>query len=237
MRAENAAADALASAAGTTLRLSLDTKASVCLGPFSRRGKARGQKPVAAQDHDLDPDKEKLIPVGILEVGSGQLDLAFSTSEAKTADLLADALESWWRRRKHLHGSVEELVLNVDNGPESSGRRTRFLSRLVDFADTSGLRLHLVYYPPYHSKYNAIERCWATLEKHWNGSLLTDVPTALSWARTMTWKGVRPLVHLTRKAYRKGLRLQGKAQRALEARLQRHPTLRWWDIRIEPKPG
>lgn len=237
MRAENAAADVLALVTGTTLRLSLDTKATVCLGPYSRRGKARGQKPVAAQDHDLDPDKEKLVPVGILEVGSGRLDLAFATSPAKTSDLLADCLESWWQRRKHAHPGVKELVLNVDNGPESSGHRTQFLSRLVDFADASGLRLHLVYYPPYHSKYNAIERCWGVLERHWNGSLLTDVPTALHWARTMTWKGLRPLVRLTRKVYHKGVRLQGKAQRALEARLQRHPTLRWWDIRIEPKPG
>lgn len=236
MRAKNAAADADAQTTGKTLRVSIDTKATVCLGPYSRRGKARGLKPVAAQDHDLDPDKEKLIPVGILEVASGQLDLAFSTSPAKTADLLADRLENWWQRRKHLHADVEELVLNVDNGPESSGHRTQFLARLVNFADTSGLRLHLVYYPPYHSKYNPIERCWAALEKHWNGSLLTDVPTALAWARTMTWKGLQPLVHLTRKVYRKGLRIQGKAQWALEARLQRHPFLRWWDICIQPQP-
>jgi len=27
----------------------------------------------------------------------------------------------------------------------------------------------LVYYPPYHSKYNPIERCWSALEKKWNG--------------------------------------------------------------------
>ena len=237
MRAENAAADNSAQAAGKTLRVSIDTKATVTLGPYSRRGKARGLRPVAAQDHDLNPDKEKLTPVGILEVGSGQLDLAFATSPAKTADLLADSLEDWWRRRKGAHPGVEELVLNVDNGPESSGRRTQFLSRLVNFADASGLRLHLVYYPPYHSKYNPIERCWGVLEKHWNGSLLTDVPTALAWARSMTWKGVTPLVRLNRKVYRKGLRIRGKVQRALEARLQRHPTLRWWDIRIKPRPG
>lgn len=236
MRAENAAADAQA-ASGKTLRVRMDTKATVGLGPYSRRGRARGLAPVAAQDHDLNPHKEKLIPVGILEVGSGQLDLAFSTSPAKTADLLADCLESWWQRRKHAHPDLEELVLNVDNGPESSGHRTQFLSRLVDFADQSGLRLHLVYYPPYHGKYNPIERCWGVLERHWNGSLLTDVPTALAWAKTMTWKGVAPLVRLTRKVYGKAVRVRGKAQRTLEARLQRHPTLRWWDIRIQPQPG
>jgi hypothetical protein len=232
VRAANAQADADAK----SLRLSLDTKATVLLGEYSRRGKARGQKPLAAQDHDMAPDKEKLIPVGILEVGVGQLDLCFATSPAKTSDLLADCLENWWRRRGPTYQGVEELVLNVDNGPESNGRRTQFLSRLADFADKSGLRLHLVYYPPYHSKYNPVERCWAVLEKHWNGALLKDAQTALGWAKTMTWKGILPLVKLTRKVYRKGQRLVGAAKRKLEARLQRHPDLPWWDIRINPRP-
>lgn len=232
MRAANAQADANP----RSLRLSLDTKATVRLGEYSRRGKARGQKPVAAQDHDMAPDKEKLIPVGILEVGAGQLDLCFASSPAKTSDLLADCLENWWRRRGLAYQGVEELVLNADNGPESNGRRTQFLSRLADFADKSGRRLHLVYYPPCHSKYNPVERCWAVLEKHWNGALLKEVQTALGWAKTMTWKGIRPLVKLTRKVYRKGQRVAGRAKREPEARLQRHPDLPWWDIRINPRP-
>ncbi|MFO0817285.1 MAG: hypothetical protein U1A77_05055 [Pirellulales bacterium] len=37
---------------------------------------------------------------------------------------------------------------------------------------------------PYHSKYNPVERCWSCLERHWNGTLLTDVNTALQWAQT-----------------------------------------------------
>ncbi len=35
----------------------------------------------------------------------------------------------------------------------------QYLQRLVEFADKTGLTIRLVYYPPYHSKYNAIERC------------------------------------------------------------------------------
>ena len=232
MRAANAAADA---SGGRCPRLSMDTKATVVLGDYSRRGRARGLKPVAALDHDLARDKERLIPVGILEVKGGDLDLTFSTSPAKTADLMGDCFQSWWRRHKHLHPGVEEIVLNLDNGPESGGRRTRFLARMAEFADWSGLRLHLVYYPPYHSKYNPVERCWGVLEKHWNGALLTDVAAALGRAATMTWRGGEPLVRLVRKAYAKGRTVAGAARRKLEARLRRHPDLRWWDIRIHPQ--
>ena len=215
------------------LRLSLDTKASVALGEFSRRGRARGLAAVQALDHDL-AIKKKLVPVGILEVESGQLDLTFGVSH-KTSDLLADCLEGWWQRRRPDLGHLEELVLHADNGPESSGRRTQLLSRLADFAEASGLRIRLVYYPPYHSKYNPIERCWGVLEHHWNGALLRDEATVLAWARTMTWKGIAPVVNLTRKLYEKGVQITGRAKRALEARLERSPALRWWDILIEPR--
>lgn len=231
MRALNAAADANPAC----LRLSVDTKAAVVLGDYSRAGKARGLEAIRALDHDL-AIKQKLVPVGILEVESGELDLALASS-AKTSDLLADTLEGWWTRRGPALSHVKELVINADNGPESNGKRSQFLARLVAFADQSGLRIHRVYYPPYHSKYHPIERCWGVLERHWNGALLSTADTARRWAQTMTWKGLAPAVHLTDKLYQKGVRLVGKAKHALETRLQRSTTLPWWDILITPATG
>ena len=49
------------------------------------------------------------------------------------------------------------------------------------FARQDQLRVELAYYPPYHSKYNPIERCWGVLENYWNGSLLDS--SRRSWAR------------------------------------------------------
>ena len=53
--------------------------------------------------------------------------------------------------------------------------RSQFLKRIVAFARKYRLVVQLAYYPPYHSKYNPIERCWGVLEMHWNGSLLDSV--------------------------------------------------------------
>ena len=76
----------------------------------------------------------------------------------------------------------QRLVIYLDNGPKNSGRRTQFLKRMVEFADWSGLELRLVYYPPYHSKYNPIERCWSALEKKWNGVMLNCLKVILQCA-------------------------------------------------------
>ena len=122
------------------------------------------------------------------------------------------------------------LVINLDNGPECNGHRSQFLQRMTEFADMTGLCVRLVYYPPYHSKYNAIERYWAGLEKSWNGYLLSTVDTVLNRAGNFFWKKMRTVVQLLDAPYEKGIKVCGNAKTRLEQRLLRFPTLRWWDI-------
>ncbi len=53
------------------------------------------------------------------------------------------------------------------------------MQRLVAFAQQYQISVRLAYYPPYHSKYNPIERCWGALEGHWNGSFLDSVDAVM----------------------------------------------------------
>ena len=62
----------------------------------------------------------------------------------------------------------------LDNGPDNSGVRTAFLKGLIDLSNKYHKEIELIYYPPYHSKYNPVERLWARLEMMWNGFLLTS---------------------------------------------------------------
>jgi len=207
----------------------------VKIGEFSRGGVARGREAVRAADHDMHP-AAVLAPAGILEVDSGQLNIVFGTSR-DTSDFVADCLEWWWRERREVYGQVRRLQIDLDNGPEISSARTQFMKRLVEFSDRHQLTLELAYYPPYHSKYNRIERCWGVLENHWNGALLASIDTAINWARTMTWPGVRPLVHLLDGAYETGVRLSKSAFRPIATRLIRSETLPKWSVIINPHPG
>jgi Rhodopirellula transposase DDE domain len=183
-------------------------------------------------DHDP-PAKEKLVPFGILMVASGTLMLLFGTRE--TSDAWVDALQMWWLEVRSGLGQVKRLVIYLDNGPKNSGRRTQFLKRMVEFADWSGLEIHLVYYPPYHSKYNRVERCWSSLEKKWNGVLLTSLEVVLQCAVRMTWKGSHPTVKHFEGTYPDGVRVAAKEMKEVEARLERSAILPKHDITIKPK--
>jgi hypothetical protein len=153
----------------------------------------------------------------------------------ETSDFWVDALMLWWQQARPAMGHVGRLVIFLDNGPKNAGTRTQFLKRVIEFADWSGLEIRLVYYPPYHSKYNPIERCWSSLEKKWGGTLLNSLEVILERARRMTWLGKHPVVERLDGEYPEGVRLTKKEMKPYEARLQRSQTLPKYDITIKPK--
>lgn len=209
----------------------MDAKATVAIGPFSRGGKSRVK--TEACDHDFQPEL-KVTPVGILMPKTDEL-FVYGVTSKVTSDCLVDRIEEWWKEVGERFRHVTRLLINLDNGPENNSRRSQFIQRLVQFVDKTGLTVELAYYPPYHSKYNPIERCWGVLEQHWNGSLLDELQVALDFIESMTWRGVHPVVMAATKLYRNGVKLAKEAMAALEQRLSRDPLLGRWFVTIAPK--
>ncbi len=218
-----------------TLEISVDTKTKVSLGEYSLGGKTRTDsegKVTQGWDHDP-PAKEKLVPFGILILATGALTLLFGTHE--TSDFWGDCLRAWWKRVRRQNRKVRRLAIYLDNGPKNSGRRTQFLKRMIEFADWSGLEIRLLYYPPYHSKYNPIERCWSSLQKKWNGVLLTCWEVVQACALRMTWKGLHPGVDRIEGDYPTGVIVPKAEMQKLNKRLERLVSLPKYDITIKPK--
>ena len=216
-----------------TLRISIDAKATVNIGPSSRRGRSRTK--TKAADHDFKPEAT-LTPFGIFLPEHDDLWLYMGRSKV-TSDFIVDRLEQWWQEVRLRFLRVKTLVINLDNGPENHSRRSQFLKRIVEFARKYRLVVQLAYYPPYHSKYNPIERCWGILEMHWNGSLLDSTEAVLGFARSMTWKGKHPVVSVVETAYATGVKLTPEEMLALEAEVIRLPSLEKWFVRIPLKRG
>ena len=214
------------------VRISLDTKAAVKVGEFSRGGYSR--TPGKALDHDY-AAQATLKPFGVLVPATAESYLWFSTSNV-TADFMADRLEELWPRLREQFGDPHTVVINADNGPESSGHRKQWLKRMVQFADRFGVTVELAYYPPYHSKYNPIERVWGVLEKHWMGELLQSIDKVLGLARTMTFRAVAPMVELVTKTYEKAVKVAAGDMATINARIDRLTGLQSWFITILPQP-
>jgi transposase len=224
--------NAQADADAHVLRLSLDAKASVWVGDYSRGGQSRVT--VKAADHDFQPEA-KLTSFGIFLPQYDELYLYFTASKL-TSDFRVDCLLDCWATLRQRFPDITPLVLNLDNRPENHRRRTQFMQRLTEFADRCQVSVLLAYYPPYHSQYNPIERVWGVLEKHWNGSLLDSCQTVLQFAQTMTFRGRRPLVQWLKTVYHTGVRLSPKQMAQLEHRFERLPGLAKWSVRILPLP-
>jgi hypothetical protein len=55
----------------------------------------------------------------------------------------------WWENTPtQERAAIGHIQIKVDNGPESSGVRTQFLKRIVEFVDHTRTIVQLLYYPP-----------------------------------------------------------------------------------------
>ena len=187
-----------------------------------------------AADHDFQPT-DTLTPFGIFLPQYNDLSLSLVSSKL-TADCIVDCLEQWWQRVKTRFPQIQRWVINADNGPENHSRRTQFMHRLVSLAQQEQIAIQLAYYPPYHSKYNAVERAFGWLEQHWRGSLLDTVETVVRFAKTLRFKGKRPVVNLVTQTYPTGVKLTAKAMAELETRIVRLPGLEKWFVEIPGTP-
>jgi len=187
---------------------------------------------VAAADHDFAPEAP-MTPVGIFLPTLAEL-CVYGVPSKVTSDCLVDRLGQWWESVRERFAHITTRVINLDNGSENHRRRTQCMQRLVDFVPHYHVTVRLGSYPPYHSTYTPIDRCWGMLENHWHGTLLDSIDTVLQCAKTMTWQGKHAIVELVTTAYEPGVTLTKDAMQQVEAQIKRLPDLGKWFVDIIP---
>src|SRR4051794_30638575 len=116
-----------ADSAADVLRVSIDAKATVTIGPFSRGGKRRVA--VAAADHDFAPEAP-VTPVGLFLPTWAEL-FVYGVTSKVTSACLGDRLAPWWEAVRERFAHITTRGINLDNGPENPSRRPQFMQRLV----------------------------------------------------------------------------------------------------------
>ena len=220
----------LAKANPRILRISIDAKAKVKVGNLSRKGYSRNKNTPKTDDHDQHWT-DILTPFGMHEVNTDNTFLVFGNSR-ETPDFVVDCLEWWWQARQFMADQYDLLMIDLDNGKSVAGNTKRFLQRIVAFSKKIGLPIQLVYYPPYHSKYNMVERFWAALENYWSSLVLDTVQNTINIAKKVAWKGMNPIVHFLDKEYPKGVTVNSEDFKELQKFITRNPCLLKWDVQI-----
>jgi hypothetical protein len=175
--------------------ISVDTKKKEMIGNFANGGAEYSVKknPAKVSDHDF-PIKElgKVAPYGIYDINRNEgfvnLGISNDTSEFAVASILR-----WWQTLgANTYPDATKLYINCDGGCNNVRRRL-WKKQLQDFANITGLEVHVSHFPPGTSKWNKIEhKMFCYISKNWRGKPLISVEAVIRLiSSTTTSKGLK----------------------------------------------
>jgi hypothetical protein len=178
--------------------ISIDTKKKELIGNFKNNGREYSPtgQPIKVNTHDF-PDKElgKAVPYGVYDLMQNQGWISVGVS-SDTAEFAVNTIRTWWQDMgKPIYEYKKELVITADCGGSNSSRTRLFKFELQQFANETGLTLHIRHFPPGTSKWNKIEhKLFSFVSMNWRGRPLTSLQTIISLiSNTRTTSGL--IVH------------------------------------------
>jgi len=176
--------------------ISVDTKKKELIGNFINAGAEYSKKknPTKVLDHDF-PIKElgKVAPYGIYDINRNEgfvnLGISHDTSEFAVASILR-----WWQTLGvNTYPNAKNLYITCDGGGSNDSRRRLWKAQLQEFANITGLEVHVSHLPPGTSKWNKIEhRMFCFISKNWRGKPLVSVEAVVRLiSSTTTSKGLK----------------------------------------------
>ena len=210
--------------------ISIDDKATKKIGKFSDNGYSWMN--IKALDHDTIFDYS-VKPFGILDLKTNET-FVTCTTYSSTAEFKVDCIEKYVIKKNKKH-QLKKLVIFLDNGPENSSKRRLWLKKLINLSEKYNLIIQLVYYPPYCSKYNKIERVWARVQISWRRITMDSLDILMDCLNKITWKGIKIKGYLSTKEYQKGIKVSDyEMETKINTHIIREEGLEKWSLVITP---
>lgn len=218
--------------------ISIDTKKKERLGLLTRGQALLSNQKVPLYDHDYDYLAEgKVVPGAIYDPTYNKGYITIGTNH-ETAAFIGDNLIWWWDHFGiHLYPKAKYILILCDSGGANSYRHYAFKRELLRVARTIGKTLVIAHYPPYHSKYNPIERrLFPYVHKTLDNTILSSYEQVKTlFQRTKTNHETKPLsveVRIEPKLYPKGLKT---CKEDIEwNRILFHPDLPQFNYTVKP---
>ena len=218
--------------------LSIDTKKKEMIGLFKRDGKVYCSSAPQVLDHDFESFSEgTIVPHGIYDLTDNTGYLTIGTSH-DTSEFVCDNIERVWNSHlKQLYPSAEMMVILCDGGGSNSSRHHIVKQDLMDLADRLGMKILVMHYPPYCSKFNPIEhRLFSQITRSWSCGLLRTVAEACSKAAaTVTKTGLTVQAEVVDRIYEIKRKVHDNFQERLAKQVIFDETLHNWNYVISPR--
>jgi transposase len=181
--------------------LSIDTKKTEKIGNMKNAGKewtAPGED-TTVDVYDFGQKEKtpsgktrimKAIPYGVYDVLKKQGFVNVGIDH-NTAEFAVASLTSWWDTRgsKDYSGATD-ILLFCDSGSSNGSNNRLWKWCLQQFANQTGLTVHVCHYPPGTSKWNAIEHeMFSFININWRAKPLVGYEVILEYIRHTTTKG------------------------------------------------
>ena len=152
--------------------ISVDTKKKELVGNFKNAGRTWRGKPKRVNVHDFPSQAQgKAIPYGVYDVGqnTGMVNVGMSHD---TAEFAIESITKWWKTMgRCCYPKSKRLLICADNGGSNGSRTRLWRVALQAFADTFGLQVTVLRYPPGASKWNKIEhKMFSFISINWSNS-------------------------------------------------------------------
>jgi len=188
--------------------ISIDTKKKEHVGGnLHRNGSVYCTRAIEAADHDYPYLADvKIAPHGIYDMKKNKAYINVGTS-AETAEFICDSLKNWWfNHGKNDYPNADEILIFCDAGGANSYRHNIFKVELQNLANEIKMRLKIVHYPPYTSKWDPIEhRVFPHITRAIEGvplNTVDEVKDKIESAKTKT--GLTVVASVIRKTYDSG---------------------------------
>jgi transposase len=193
--------------------ISVDCKKKELIGNYKNSGKEWQpvKSPVEVNVYDfIDKTNGKACPYGVYDVKNNKCWISVGIS-SDTASFAVATIRSWWENEgKYEYKNANKLYINADGGGSNGLKNRLWKYELQQFANETGLAVHVSHLPAGTSKWNKIEhRLFSYISINWRGKPLTSLAVIIGLINgTTTTTGLSVKANLNENIYKTGIKIE-----------------------------
>jgi len=218
--------------------ISVDAKKKELIGNYRQNGRVwrpKGQPELVKVYDFIDKKLGKATPYGVYDL-SKNLGWVNVGIDHDTAEFAVESIRRWWKYLgKELYPDANDIFITADGGGSNSSRSRLWKFCLQEFADESGLTIHVSHFPPGTSKWNKIEhRLFNHISMNWKGQPLTSLDMIINLiGHTTSNTGLKVYAMEDHNTYPTKRKITDQQLNTLN--ITRNDILGKWNYKIEPE--